>query len=146
MSHRTRWTVIQAHRERSETYFLICCVSPARGKTQQTRWGEGTEQHTQHWLTVFFYTCVSLCVQASSSVSTRVCACVCVRTRFCECMVFKVFLLGYFSISTVQLSSQLVAVWSAFSSVCLRNIKERKCSFPCVCVCVCCYCLLAAQC
>lgn len=52
----------------------------------------------------------------------------CVCLFDCVYLVFKVFLLGYFSISRVQLSSQLVAVWSAFSSVCLCNIKERKCS------------------
>lgn len=35
----------------------------------------------------------------------------------------------YFSTSRVQLSSQLVDVWSAFSSCCLQNIRGWKLSF-----------------
>ena len=62
----------------------------------------------------------------SDGVSVQACA----RVR----VIFKVFLLGYFSIVGVQLSSRPGAVWSTYASVRLRDIKEWNCSLLCVCV------------
>lgn len=121
-SHRTRWTVTPASRGRLEAYFLLCGISPRRrGQTQPARWGKDGKQHSQ---------CCHVLFNPRVPVFRRrlVCLYRCVCLFVCVYLVFKVFLLGYFSISRVQLSSQLVAVWSAFSSVCLCNIKERKCS------------------
>lgn len=104
---------------------MPCFTSETRWDRASKMWGKKScEQQSTLTRSQRSFAHVLLCVLKYSLPDLY--RCVCARVRVCD-SVFKVFLFGYYSICGVQLWSQLAAVWSTISSVCVTS-KRGKCS------------------